>query len=468
MTGGAVQAGTGESGQEEAVGPPPGDPTAPVAPRLLPQTAEIGADGRLSVGGVDLLELAEEHGTPLFVYDEVHLRTRCQEAVEAWGDGVAYATKAFLCVAMARLAYEEGMCLDVSTGGELHVALTAGVPADRLVLHGNNKSDEELAVSVAVGVGRIVIDSFDEIDRLERLLAEGGGMEGDPGGLEPAPERPRPCVLARITPGVEVHTHEFVRTGQDDSKFGFGLASGAAHLAIERLAALHDRGVVEFVGVHAHLGSQVFALAPFARAIEVLAGFFAPLGLAELVVGGGLGVPYVNAEEAPPMAQWAASVRQACRRAGIPDSVRVTAEPGRSIVAAAAITLYRVGTVKDVAGHRTYVSVDGGMSDNPRPVLYGSGYEAFLPREAGAVRPMPVRVVGKHCETGDVVVSEGYVPSDLALGDILATPVTGAYGHSMASNYNKVPRPAVVFVAGGEARTVVRRETFDDLVRLDV
>jgi diaminopimelate decarboxylase len=222
------------------------------------------------------------------------------------------------------------------------------------------------------------------------------------------------------------------------------------------------------VGIHAHLGSQVFALAPFVQAIDVLAGFFAPLGLPELVVGGGLGVAYVNGEEAPPMAQWAASVRRACTRAGIPGTTRVTAEPGRSIVASAALTLYRVGTVKEVPGHRTYLSVDGGMSDNPRPVLYGSGYEAFLPRETGAARPLPVRVVGKHCESGDVVVSEGFVPADLAVGDVLATPVTGAYGHSMASNYNKVPRPAVVFVADGEARTVVRRETFEDLVRLDL
>jgi diaminopimelate decarboxylase len=440
-------------------------PTGPVAPGLFPITATIRGDGRLEVGGCDLLDLAEEFGTPLFVYDEAHLRSRCGDAVEAWGDGVAYATKAFLCVAMARLAHEEGMCLDVSTGGELHVALSAGVPADRLVLHGNNKSEEELAAALAVGVGRIVIDSFDEIERLERLVPE-IPVEEDPHGSPQS--RRRPKVLARITPGVEVHTHEFVRTGQDDSKFGFGLASGDAAAAIARLSRLDAEGTVEFVGIHAHLGSQVFALAPFVQAIEVLAEFFAPLGLPELVVGGGLGVPYVNGEEAPPMAQWAASVRQACRTAGIPDTVRVTAEPGRSIVATAGITLYRVGTVKDVPGFRTYVSVDGGMSDNPRPVLYGSGYEAFLPREADAARPMPVRVVGKHCETGDVVVAEGFVPGDLAVGDVLATPVTGAYGHSMASNYNKVPRPAVVFVADGEARVVVRRETFDDLIRLDV
>ena len=434
-------------------------PTDPVSTGLLPLTSAIGPDGRLSVGGVDVLDLAVEYGTPLFVYDEAHLRARCREAVEAWGDGVAYATKAFLCVAMARLAHEEGMALDVSTGGELHVALTAGVPADRLVLHGNNKSEEELAAALDAGVGRIVIDSFDEIDRIERLAGVAGGRGG-------AVTRPR--VLARITPGVEVHTHEFVRTGQEDSKFGFGLASGAAALAVGRLSALDAAGVVEFVGIHAHLGSQVFALAPFAQAIDVLAGFFAPLDLAELVVGGGLGVAYVNGEEAPPMAQWAASVRQACRQAGIGPSVRVTAEPGRSIVASAAMTLYTVGTVKDVTDHRTYVAVDGGMSDNPRPVLYGSGYEAFLPRETPSVRPRAVRVVGKHCESGDVVVADAYVPADLEVGDVLATPVTGAYGHSMASNYNKVPRPAVVFVADGEARTVVRRETFEDLVRLDV
>jgi diaminopimelate decarboxylase len=441
-------------------------PTGPVDLGLLPATAVVGADGRLSIGGCDLLDLAEIHGTPLFVYDEDHLRDACREAVAAWGDGVAYATKAFLCVAMARLAHEEGMCLDVSTGGELHVALSAGVPADRLVLHGNNKSTEELAAAMSVGVGRIVVDSFDEVDRIERLVADPPLIEGGPEYAEP-PVPYRPKVLARITPGVEVHTHEFVRTGQDDSKFGFGLTSGAAARAVERLAALDAAGILEFVGIHAHLGSQVFALDPFAQAIDVLAGFFAPLGLPELVVGGGLGVAYVNGEEAPPMAQWANSVRAACRRAGIADTVRVTAEPGRSIVATSGITLYRVGTVKHVPGHRTYVSVDGGMSDNPRPVLYGSGYEAFLPREADAERPVPIRLVGKHCESGDVVVSEGFVPADLAVGDILCTPVTGAYGHSMASNYNKVPRPAVVFVSGGADRTVVRRETLDDLVRLD-
>jgi diaminopimelate decarboxylase len=431
--------------------------TAPIEHRLLPMTAAVDERDRLSIGGVDLIEAAEEFGTPLFVYDEAHLRARCREAVEAWGDGVAYATKAFLCRAMAKLADDEGMCLDVSTAGELHVALAAGVAPERLVLHGNNKSDEELATAMTAGVGRIVVDSFDEIDRIERLCVA-LGRSGPP-----AP----PKVLVRITPGVEVHTHEYIQTGQDDSKFGFGLASGAADRAVARLGDLSGRGVVEFVGVHAHLGSQVFALGPFAQAVDLLARFFAPLGLPELVVGGGLGVPYVAIEQAPSMADWAVVVRRACAEAGIPTSVRVTAEPGRSIVAAAAITLYRVGTVKHVSGYRTYVAVDGGMSDNPRPVLYGSGYEAFLPRAVGAERPMPVRVVGKHCETGDLLIPEGFVPPDIAVGDILATPVTGAYGHSMASNYNKVPRPAIVFVADGQARVVVRREMLDDLLHLD-
>lgn len=447
-----------EPGGGPAVAPEPG-PTDPVGRRLLPETAAVDARGHLTVGGVDVVELAQERGTPLFVYDEDHLRARCREAVAAWGDGVAYATKAFLCLAMARLAHEERLCLDVSTGGELHVALAAGVPGHRLVLHGNNKSTLELAAAMQAGVGRIVVDSFDEVDRLERLT--------DP-DASPLYGPPRPRVLVRVTPGVEVHTHEFVRTGQLDSKFGFGVASGDAAAAIARLRALERAGRLELVGVHAHLGSQVFALAPFAEAVDVLATFVAPLGLPELVVGGGLGVPYVGGEEAPSMAEWASSVREACSAAGVAPSVRVTAEPGRSIVATAGLTLYTVGTVKEVAGFRTYVAVDGGMSDNPRPVLYGSGYETFLPRAVDAGRPRAIRLVGKHCETGDVVVSEGRVPADLVVGDVVATPVTGAYGYSMASNYNKVPRPEVVFVAGGRARTVVRRETLDDLVRLDL
>ncbi len=423
----------------------------PLPLHLLPLTSRVSAEGRLSVGGVDLLDLATEHGTPLFVYDEEHLRRRCREAVAAFGDGVAYAAKAFLCRAMATLAHEEGMCIDVSTGGEMHVAMAAGVPADRLVLHGNNKSADELALALDAGAGRIVVDSFDEIDRLEHLVSA-------------ARSRRRPQVLLRITPGIEAHTHEYVRTGQDDSKFGFTVATGMAAEAARRL---RESASVDLVGVHAHIGSQIFLLASFVKAVEVIADFFVPLELAELCVGGGLGVAYVEGEEAPTIGQWAETVRSACSSAGIAPETRLTAEPGRAVVAAAGLTLYRVGTVKDLPGIRTYVSVDGGMSDNPRPVLYGSGYEAFLPRATGGERSFLATVVGKHCESGDVVVRDACLPADLDVGDVLATPVTGAYGHSMASNYNKVPRAPVVFVRDGEARVVVRRETYDDLLRLD-
>jgi len=417
-------------------------------------TAEIDGSGHLHVGGVDLVALAGEVGTPAFVYDEAHLRARCQEARLAWGDGVAYATKAFLCRAMAALAHDEGLYLDVSTGGELSVALSAGVPGERLVLHGNNKSDAELRAALDAAVGRIVVDSFDELDRIERLACAVAHV------------RP-PDILIRVTPGVEAHTHEFVRTGQDDSKFGFGLASGAADEAVARARALEAVGVLRLIGVHAHIGSQIFSLGSFTAEVEALAAWFAALGLGELCLGGGLGVAYVEGEAAPTITEWAAVAKQACRSFGVPAAARVTAEPGRSIVAVAGLTLYTVGTIKEVRGARTYVSVDGGMSDNPRPVLYGSGYEAFLPARADAERPWPATVVGKHCESGDVLVARSHLPAGTKVGDLLATPVTGAYGYSMASNYNKVPRPPVVFVTGGRHRVVVRRETLDDLARLD-
>ncbi len=395
-----------------------------------------------------MVELAETHGTPLFVYDEEHLRTRCREAVQAWDYGVAYGSKAFLCKAMAALVNESGMCIDVSTGGELAVCLAAGVPPERLVLHGNNKSVAELTAALESGIGRIVVDSFDEIDRLCALAALGHQAR----------------VMVRVTPGVEAHTHEYVMTGQEDTKFGFSIASGAAARAVERLRRLAS---VDLVGIHTHIGSQIFVLSSFRKAIDVLAAFFRPLELAELCLGGGLGVPYVSGEDAPTIAEWAAAAREGCAAAGIDPATRLTAEPGRAIAAAAAATLYRVGTVKDLPGIRTYVAVDGGMSDNPRPVLYGSGYEAFLPRATTSERPRRARVVGKHCESGDLIVPDACLPSDLVVGDILCTPVTGAYGHSMASNYNKVTRPPVLFVGSGQARVVVRRETYDDLLRLD-
>ena len=428
-----------------AASPPP--QASPLPRHLLPDNHAV-SQGRLSIGGCDLLELAEAHGTPLFVYDEEHLRSRCREAVAAFGPDVAYAAKAFLCGAMARLVHAEGMKMDVATGGELHVALAAGVPADRLVLHGNNKSMSELRQAVDAGVGRIVVDSFDELDRLDALHADTGA---------------RPRVLLRFTPGVEAHTHTYLVTGADDSKFGFTVSTGAAEAAMERARASAS---VEVAGVHSHIGSQVFEASSFAKAVAVIAAAAAPFEVDEISFGGGLGVPYVTGESAPTITEWGAAVHQACQSAGV--TARVSAEPGRSIVAAAAVTLYTVGTVKEIEGVRTYAAVDGGMSDNPRPVLYGSGYEAFLPRAADAPRDREVTVVGKHCESGDTLVRDAMVPADMAVGDILATPVTGAYGHSMGSNYNKVLRPAVVFVAGGRDRLVVRRETYDDLLACDL
>lgn len=419
----------------------------PLPTRLLPDSAEL-VDDVLHIGGCSVLDLAAEFGTPAFIYDEQHLRDRCREAVEAFGPGVAYATKAFLCQAMARLVYEEGMHLDVATGGEFAVARSAGVPADRLVLHGNNKSPAELRMAVEAGVHRIVVDSFDELDRLDELHAVTGIV---------------PRVLLRLTPGIKAETHDYISTGQDDSKFGFGVSSGAAERAIERTLAAAS---VDLVGIHAHIGSQVFAVGSLGKAAGVIGEIATSHDFEEMSVGGGLGVPYVEDERAPTISEWGRVVRDACAAAGV--TARITAEPGRSITAAAAITIYTVGTIKELPDIRTYVSVDGGMSDNPRPVLYGSGYETFLPRSVGADRPKKVTVVGKHCESGDILVREGLVPDDLAVGDILATPVTGAYGHSMGSNYNMVLRPPVVFVRDGGARLVVRRQTYDDLTRFDL
>ncbi len=417
--------------------------------RLLPDSSTIGTDDSLSIGGVRVAELAAQYGTPLFVYDEEHLRARCRAAVNAFGAGnVVYATKAFICGAMARLAHEEGLLLDVATGGELHTVLHAGVPASSCVLHGNNKSLDELRMAIAAGIDHIVVDSFDEIDRIEKLHADG---------------LPVARVQLRITPGVHVHTHEYVSTGQDDSKFGFNLNNGDAHKAIARA---QSSAAVDLIGIHCHIGSNVFAVDNFAEASKVMVDLFSTLNLSELTLGGGLGVAYTENEEAPSIEQWAEVLQRATQ--SLPAGSNVSVEPGRSIVASAGVTVYTVGTVKPVDGIRTYISVDGGMSDNPRPVLYGSGYEAFDPARMSADRSESARIVGKHCESGDILVESAAVAPNVAVGDLLVMPVTGAYGYSMASNYNKVMRPAVVFVADGESRLVVRRETYDDLVRLDL
>ncbi|CAB4660012.1 unannotated protein [freshwater metagenome] len=417
--------------------------------RLLPRTASVNADGALSIGGVAVAEIAAQFGTPTFIYDEQHLRETCREAVAAFGeDRVIYATKAFINTAVVQLMNEEGLLLDVATGGELFVALNAGVPASRCVMHGNNKSEDELRTAMTAGLRHIVIDSFDEIERIERLHAEG---------------LPAPRVQLRITPGLHVETHAYVSTGQDDSKFGFNLNNGDAHRAVERARSSQ---AMDLVGIHCHIGSNVVTVANFEDAWRVMVELFVPLSLPEITLGGGLGVAYTADDTAPTMQQWADVLKRAT--SALPEGIAVYVEPGRSIVASAAITVYSVGTVKPIDGIRTYVSVDGGMSDNPRPMMYGSVYEAFDPLRVIAPRSAKARIVGKHCESGDILILDAPIAEGVQVGDLLATPVTGAYGYTMASNYNKVPRPAIVFVANGVARLVTRRETLEDLIRLDV
>jgi diaminopimelate decarboxylase len=395
---------------------------------------------------VDLEALAAAYGTPLFVYDEDFLRARCQEfAAQLGAANVAYASKAFLCLAMAKLVNEEGLSLDVATGGELHVALAAGFPAERILFHGNNKSEAEIIAAITAGVGIVVADSFLEIERLERL--------GFPGR-----------VFIRATPGVEAHTHEYIETGTDRSKFGFSVSRGDALAAVRRVV---DSPTLTFGGIHCHIGSQVFRLDSCAKAAAVVVAFAdecereTGATVSVLNLGGGLGARYIPSDPEMDVAEYARVLHEA-----VGDRT-VMVEPGRAIAGKAGITVYRVGTVKQSGDGATYVAVDGGMSDNPRPVLYGAGYDAYLPAQIEAARPLVASIAGKHCEQGDVIVVDAHLPASVAAGDLLVTPVTGAYGYSMASNYNKVPRPAAVFVRGGQARVVIARETLDDLSRLD-
>jgi diaminopimelate decarboxylase len=395
---------------------------------------------------VDVDALAAEFGTPLFVYDEDYLRARCAEFAASFGaENVAYAGKAFLCVAMAKLVGEAGLKLDVSTGGELHVALHAGFPAARIVFHGNNKSDAEIEAARDAGVGIIVADSFAELDRLERI-----GFGG--------------AVFVRVTPGVEAHTHEYIETGTERSKFGFSVAKGDALAAVRQVV---DATGLTFGGIHCHIGSQVFRLDSCAKAAAVVVAFAEEceretgVPVPVLNLGGGLGTRYITEDPLMDVGEYARVLHDA-----VGDRT-VMVEPGRSIVGSAGITVYRVGTIKEIRDVTTYVAVDGGMSDNPRPVLYGAGYEVYLPHRIDEPRPLVASIAGKHCEQGDVIVTDAHLPASVAVGDLLVTPVTGAYGYSMASNYNKVARPAVVFARDGKARLVIRRERADDLVRLD-
>jgi diaminopimelate decarboxylase len=422
---------------------------------VFPDSAQVSNDGHLRIGGCDALDLVERFGTPLVVFDRATFESRSKAYAAVLGpDHVYYAGKAFCCVAVCELLNGLGLGIDVCTGGELATALAAGVPPDRILFHGNNKSVTELERALDAGVGRIVVDSFDEIERL-------GALQGST------------RLLLRITPGVEAHTHEFVQTGQEDSKFGFGLADGIALEAVRRTMALDG---YDLVGLHAHIGSQIFEMAAFDLAVKRLAAFVKTvkdeLGFEprELNLGGGLGIAHTEDEMTPEVGSSIARITSAVEREfgtlglKLPE---VFAEPGRSLVGSASVTIYEVGTVKKIPGVRTYVSVDGGMSDNLRPALYGARYQAFLAGRMTAPQGPRVTISGKHCESGDVLIRDVHLPDDVRPGDLLVIPATGAYTYSMANNYNRVPRPPVVMVEDGAAVEIVARETNDDLLRLD-
>ena len=391
------------------------------------------------MGGCDVVELAREHGTPAYVYAEEDIRARARTYREAFAARterfeVIYASKALPVTAVHRLMVEEGLACDAASGGELHLALAGGYEPARVYMHGNNKTEAELAYALGRGVGTIVVDSFDEIDRLERLLAG-------------APQR----VMLRVRPGIRPTTHSYIQTGQEDSKFGFGLAE--VPLAVERCAAAG----LALRGLHAHIGSQVLDLGAYEKLTEVLAA----IGEWPLInLGGGLGIAYTTRDDPPSIEEY---VEALLRRA--PRGVTVLCEPGRSLVGNAGVTLYTVGTVKRIPGVRTYVGVDGGMSDNLRPMLYGARYEAEVADRFGGGELCTI--AGMHCESGDILVRDVLL-DDPRPGDVLVVPATGAYGHAMANNYNALPRPPIVFCTHGDARVVVRRETYEDLTARDV
>ena len=431
-----------------------------LVPELWPRTVSRAADGALSIGGVSVRQLAEQYGTPAYFLDEEDLRARCREFVAAFGDAdVYYAGKSFLCKAVVRVIEQEGLFLDVCTGGELAVALAAGFPPERIGFHGNNKSTSELSRAVEAGVGRIVVDSFQEIDRLSEISGKTGT---------------RPGVLLRVTVGVEAHTHEFIATAHEDQKFGFSLAGGAAYAAAVKII---DENKLDFKGLHSHIGSQIFDTSGFEvaarRVLELQAQIRDTRGveLPELDLGGGFGIAYTAQDDpATPgdlAKRIAKIVESECDLAGL-RKPKLSIEPGRAIVGPSVFTLYQVGTTKDVDGIRTYVSVDGGMSDNIRTALYDASYSATVAGRRSVAEPLLARVVGKHCESGDIVVKDEFLPADVQPGDLLAVPGTGAYCRSMASNYNHVPRPPVVAVRDGASRVIVRRETEEDLLALDV
>jgi diaminopimelate decarboxylase len=422
--------------------------------QAYPLGTTINERGRLEVGGCDVVELAERYGTPAYVYSEDDMRARAHAYLEAFASRtddfeVIYASKALPITAAYRLMAEEGLSVDVASGGELYLALKGGVPPERLFMHGNNKARHELELAFEAGIGYLVLDSFMEIELAEKLLAGTGR---------------RQPVLIRVTPGIKPSTHSYIQTGQLDSKFGFGLEDGLAAEAVRRVQA-SDR--LELVGVHAHIGSQIFELEPYAKTIRLLADFVDAAGFEcrLLNVGGGLGIAYTAEDEPAPIEDYVDVKVRGVQQTFDPVP-RILVEPGRSLVGNAGLTAYRIGTIKEIPGVRTYVSVDGGMSDNLRPMLYGARYDAAIADRPDAPGTHVTTIAGMHCESGDILIKDVALP-DPQPGDVLVTPATGAYGYSMASNYNGVPRPPVIFCREGRARVVVRRETYEDLAARD-
>ncbi len=419
---------------------------------VYPAGSRVNERGHLEIGGCDVAELADEYGTPAYVYAEDDLRARTRAYVGAFRSRtsdfeVVYASKAAPITAIYRLFAQEGLSVDVASGGELHMALAAGFAPARIYLHGNNKTEEQLAYAFRERVGHLVVDSFDEIARADALL-----------------DRPQ-AILIRVTPGIQASTHDYVQTGHLDSKFGFGLRDGLARRAIDAVSRSRN---LRLVGLHAHLGSQIFELEPYVRVIEALGDLGRDTGVEVRVlnVGGGLGIAYTAEDEPPPIEDYVDVKVRGVQRVFDPVP-RILIEPGRSLVGNAGVTVYTVGTVKEIPGVRTYVAVDGGMSDNLRPMLYGARYEALIANRADEAPETAATVAGMHCESGDILVRHAMLPRP-AVGDVLVTPATGAYGYAMASNYNGVPRPPVILCKAGDARLAVRRETYDDLVARDV
>ena len=430
---------------------------------VLPLTAAVNAAGHLEVGGCDAVDLAQRFGTPLYVFDEADLRERCREFRREFGArlpdvSVLYASKAYLGKALAALLADEGLGLDVVSGGEVAMARGAEFPLERAYFHGNNKSRAELAEAMEAGVGRVVIDNFQDIGLLNEVAQERGR---------------RQPVLVRVTPDVDAHTHSHITTGVLDSKFGLPLAGGEAEEAVRQALAAPG---LEVVGIHCHIGSQVFETEPYVQAIDKALAFAAEMSrrhglrLREFSPGGGFGLQYTRDEAPPAIAAYAETiaeaVKAACGRHGL-DLPRVVVEPGRSIVGRAGVALYTVGARKEIPGVRTYVAVDGGMADNIRPAIYGSKYEALAAGRPLASAEETVTIAGKYCESGDVLISDARLPR-LEPGEVLAIPAAGAYCLAMASNYNLSLRPAIVFVRDGRARLVRRRETYEDLMACEV